>query len=309
MKIKLVIAAMLTCLGIGCVTSQPTYAVKAEEIVETPNEEIVEYPCRVVLCDYNYGKVYVDKEYGNVGELVTLHATPGLLCKVDEISVNGMILTAGEDGNYTFVLIEGDNVVLAKFSVSNEDIASVMELIESFEGKNFEDIFTFENLIIFITFLLTTVFGSGLLIQLLKNKTNNVKLAENIKEMMNNETIKTINNVTNEFLEKRFGPAFDKVSEEMANLDQVARTMANCFLLSQENTPEARLAVAKELTKLSEVRKDLAEQVREILSQQQKERDDVEKEKQKAIQELEEANKQITNISETKADSNTEGRY
>ena len=317
MKIKLVIAAMLTCLGIGCVTSQPTYAVKAEEIVETPsedvvetpNEEIVEYPCKVVIGDYNYGKVYVDKEYGNVGELVTLHATPSLLCKIDEISVNGMILTAGEDGNYTFVLTEGDNVVLAKFSVSNEDIASVLELIESFEGRNFEDIFTFENLIIFITFLLTTIFGSGLLIQLLKNKTNNVKLAENIKEMMNNETIKTINAVTGEFLEKRFGPAFDKVSEEMANLDQVARTMANCFLLSQENTPEARLAVAKELTKLSEVRKDLAEQVREILSQQQKERDNAEKEKQKAIQELEEANKQITNVSETKDSSNTEGRY
>ena len=127
--------------------------------------------------------------------------------------------------------------------------------------------------------------------------------------MMNNETIKTINAVTGEFLEKRFGPAFDKVSEEMANLDQVARTMANCFLLSQENTPEARLAVAKELTKLSEVRKDLAEQVREILSQQQKERDNAEKEKQKAIQELEEANKQITNVSETKDSSNTEGRY
>ena len=321
MNIKLIIASLLTFLGIGAVvTTQPLYVANAEEIVETetpneeietetPEEEIVEYPCKVVISEYSYGKIYVDKEYGNVGELVTLHATPSILCRVDEISVNGMILTAGEDGNYTFVLTEGDNVVLAKFSVSNEDIASVLELIESFQGRNLEDIFTFENLIIFITFLLTTIFGSGLLIQLLKNNTSNVKLAENIKEMMNNETLKTISAVTGEFLDKRFGPAFDKVSEEMANLDQVARTMANCFLLSQENTPEARLAVAKELTKLSEVRKDLAQQVREILAQQQEERDNAEKEKKKAIQELEEANNHITDITKKDDSDGTEGRY
>lgn len=325
MNIKLIIASLLTTLGIsGAVitTNQPVYAVNAEEITETipetptegednttQEEPVVEYPCKVVIGTYNYGVIYADKEGGEVGELVTLHATPSLLCKIDEISVNGMILTAGEDGNYTFVLTEGDNVVMAKFSVSNEDIASVLELIESLEGKSFEDLFTLENLIIFITFLLTTVFGSGLLIQLMKNKTSNAQLAENIKEVMNNETIKTINQVTGEFLEKRFGPAFEKVSEEMANLDQVARTMANCFLLSQENTPEARLAVAKELTKLSEVRKDLAEQVREILAQQQKAKEEKEEQKKKAIKELEEANENIINVSEEKKDDDTEGRY
>ena len=254
----------------------------------------------------------MDKEYGYPGDLVTLHATPSLLCKVDEISVNGMVLTVGEDGLYTFVLTEGENVVNAVFSVSNEDVAGVIDLIESLEGKSFEDIFTLENLIIFITFLLSTVFGSGLLLTLIKNKATNAQLAENIKEMMNNETIKTINAVTGEFLEKRFGPAFEKVSEEMTNLDQVARTMANCFLLSQENTPEARLAVAKELTKLSEVRKDLAQQVREILEQQQKAQDEKEAEKRRAIEELEKANENIANVLENKKDNTSDesqGRY
>ena len=300
MNIKILIASILTIAGFGAVlaTDNTVRAVSADEIVETtpteeetpvetpvetPEEEIIVYPCTVVVGTYTYGSVYVDKEYGYPGDLVTLYATPSLLCKVDEISVNGMILTADESGLYTFVLTEGENVVSAKFSVSNEDIADVIELIQSLEGKSFEDIFTLENLIIFISFLLSTVFGSGLLLTLLKNKATNKQLAENIKEVINNETVKTINSVTSEFLEKRFGPAFEKVSDEMANLDQVARTMANCFLLSQENTPEARLAVAKELTKLSEVRKDLAQQVKEILEQQQKVQDEKEEQKKKAI--------------------------
>lgn len=323
MNIKVLIASLLTIAGFGAVlaTDNGVYSVSADEIVETtpeetptetPEEEIVEYPCKVIVGTYTYGSIYVDKEYGYPGDLVTLHATPSLLCKVDEISVNGMVLTVGEDGLYTFVLTEGENVVNAVFSVSNEDVAGVIELIKSLEGKSFEDIFTLENLIIFITFLLSTVFGSGLLLTLIKNKATNAQLAENIKEMMNNETIKTINAVTGEFLEKRFGPAFEKVSEEMTNLDQVARTMANCFLLSQENTPEARLAVAKELTKLSEVRKDLAQQVREILEQQQKAQDEKEAEKRRAIEELEKANENIANVLENKKDNTSDesqGRY
>ena len=267
MKIKMIFASLALLLGIGVSVAVPQVAhvAMADEITITETEQETELPCKVIINKYEYGEVYVDKEEGNVGDIVTLHAAPSLLCKVVEVSVNGIVLAQGEDNNYTFVLVEGDNVVNAKFEISNEDVASVLELIKSFEGKNFEDLFTFENLIIVISFLLTTVFGSGLLIQLLKNKNSNKKLAEDVNALFNNKTLDSINKAVESFLQNRFGPAFDAISDEMKSLDNVARTMANCFMLAQENTPEARLAVAKELAKLSEVKEDLAKQVEKIL--------------------------------------------
>ena len=306
MKIKMIVAslALLLGIGVGITAPQVAHVAHADEITITETEQETELPCKVIINKYEYGEVYVDKEEGNVGDIVTLHATPSLLCKVVEVSVNGMILTQGEDGNYMFVLVEGDNIVNAKFEISNEDVASILELIKSFEGKNFEDLFTFENLIIVISFLLTTVFGSGLLIQLLKNKNSNKKLAEDVNALFNNKTLDSINKAVESFLQNRFGPAFDAISDEMKSLDNVARTMANCFMLAQENTPEARLAVAKELAKLSEVKEDLAKQVEKILYKKLEEKEKQNEDKKKAIEELEKSNSEILNDS-----NNTEGRY
>lgn len=320
MKIKMIIASLAVLLGLGVSAPQVQHIAMAEEITETEQgtetgtgteteiesgtEVETELPCKVILKEYEFGNVYVDKEEGEIGEIVTLHATPSLLCKVVEVSVNGMILTAGEDGNYTFVLVEGDNVVNAKFEVSNEDVANILELIKSFEGKSFDDLFTFENLLIIIAFLLVTVFGSGLLIQLLKNKNSNKNFAKDLNDSFNNNTLKTIHGAVESFLQDRFGPAFDKISDEMKSLDNVARTMANCFMLSQENTPEARIAIAKELAKLSEIKEDLAKQVEKILYKKLEEKERKEEDKKKAIEDLEKSNNEILNDS-----NNTEGRY
>lgn len=264
-------------------------------------------PCQVITSNYDYGTIYVDKEQGEIGEIVTLHATPSLLCEVVEISVNGMILTANEDGNYTFVLVEGQNVVKAVFRVSNEQVSDVMALIKSLDGKTWEDLFTVENLIILITFILVTVFGSGLLIQLLKNKNASKQLAGDVNTLFKDETLNAITKITKEFLEEKFGPAFEKISGEMQSLDTVARTMANCFLLAQENTPESRLAIAKELTKLAETRKDLAEQVKEIINAQKEEIINNELQKRKAIEELEKENEHL--LDDNTETSTSEGRY
>ena len=273
----------------------------------TLSEYVYVYPCQVITSEYEFGSIYVDLLEGEVGDLVTIHATPSLLCEVVKISVNGVALSANEDGNYTFRLVEGRNVISATFQVSNEQVADVLNLIKSLEGKTWEDLFTVENLIILITFMLVTIFGSGLLIQLLKNKNSNKQLADNVNQKFEEETLVAIQKVVKDFLEDKFGPSFDEISKEMKSLDTVARTMANCFLLSQENTPEARLAVAKELTKLAETRKDLAEEVKKIINSQKDEIIKTELEKQRAIEELEKENEQLLdNVNES---SNSEGRY
>lgn len=283
---------------------------ESESILES---EVVELPCKVIVTAAQYGDVIVDKESGNVGDIVTVYAKPYSLFKLKNITVNGTALVANADGIYTFAMIEGENKVSAEFEISQSEVSYILGLIEDAKNGNFEDIFSLKNLLTLISWAIALFMGSGFCITLLKSKKIKAQTAQEISEAVDAATKSEVAKGISAFLSEQFEPSFDALSTSINDISETCQSMARCMVLGQENTPEARLAIIQELSSKSKKAESLADEVKKIVHAEMADAEKAKQDKLDLIEELEAKNQAIgTDTSaEVKTDENPEleGRY
>lgn len=267
---------------------------------EEPSYEEQEYPCHVVIKETNYGELDIDIYEGGIGQIVTVTPKVYTFCKLDNITINGVELIPNEDGIYQFALVEGENVLQGNFSINKEDMELIAGLINDAKKGNWEDIFTIERLFDIISWVITALFSTGFLVTLVKLK--------NVKAQTSNDVVattgETINAAIDKYLDEKFAPLLLRIENRSISTEEIAKVLARCMTLAQENTSEARLAIVAELTKLQTSSVDLAKQVQGIIADEVAKSKEVHEKKIQAIEELKKANDNIT----TEKTNNSEGR-
>ena len=279
------------------------------ETSETPEEEEepeVVYPCSVVVEKTIGGEILVDITEGNVGDVVTVHVGTYVLYSLKSVKVNGVELSANAEGNYTFTLAEGENKLVVEFAVDDEQMATFAELFAQAKDGEWSEIFSVENILTFISWGITTLLSSGFLLTLIKNKKIRSKTAEEISVSVENKVEKASAKAITTFLTETLEPVTNKMSTGLNDMEEAMKILVRCFVLSQENTPESRLAIIKELTNLKTTSQELSEQVKAMIDEEILKRAQVEQEKAKSIADLKEANNAIE-VKET--NENIKGSY
>lgn len=292
---KFLIVALLGTLSLAAPLTRDNL-IHAEEIQQ---EEIVTFESTVTVSAQKGGEILVDLTEGHVGDKVTAHVSPYALYKIETVTVNGVNLTANEDGNYEFLLVEGENIITATFVVDNEELTSIANLLADAKDGEWDEIFTMSNLIQAIYWLLTTIFTSGFFITLLKTKKIKAETTKEIKTSVEAILSSKLGDSINTFLKTTIVPLFEQYNIKINYTEETCKVLARCFALAQENTPEARLAIINELTKFKNTEQDLNEEVKKIINEEI-ERNNAEKAQlNKTIEELKEANqKVVTPVSE-----------
>lgn len=259
-------------------------------------EEIIEpeFKSYVVVKNVKYGFLDVDIEEGNVGDVATIHYQAQIFCDLVEIRVNDVVILPDENGNYSFSLIEGENIVTGTFEVNEEDMELFASVLDDVSKGNWENIFTLENLFKLIELVFVFFFSSGFLIVLIKNKKVKAKTGDEIATAVS----EVIPDVVKDVVKEKFGPLIEQLSNGMMNVEEIVKVMARCMSLAQENTPEARLAIVEELTKFKKSNEELAEEVRKVINQEIADNEKLKEARKKAISDLEEKNKKLLNKKE-----------
>lgn len=277
-----------------------------------PNENITitakweEIPVYVVDVTSKYGDVIKNVESGQVGEVVTFKINPYILYKVVSVKVNDVDLLPNEDGEYSFAISEGENKISVLYEVDDKQLEIIAKNIANIKNGDWEDVFTFENLAQIITWIITIFFSGGFLTVLLKNKKIQSKTTDDVIGITNNTIDSKFEQIINNFLENKLEPVLTKIDSKLVSTDDVCKTLARCFILSQENTPESRLAIINELTTLQKTSDDLSKQVKAVILEEVEKLAVIEEKKKETIKELEETNNSI-NPEEIK--NNNIGRY
>lgn len=255
-------------------------------------EEIV-YPCVVNVVSCDCGEVINIVEKGNVGDVVTFKVKPYALFKVTSVKVNGVDLIVNENGDYTFALVEGNNDITVQCEVDDKQLEIIAINLANIKDGNWENIFSIDNLYKLIDWVITIFFSCGFLTVLLKNKKVQAKTTDDVIGISKQATKDEIDDVLTTFLENKFAPIITKIDSKLVGTEEVCKTLARCFILSQENTPEARLTIISELVKLQKTEDDLTSQVKAVILEEVKKMEEIQKKKEDTIKELEEKNDAI----------------
>lgn len=256
-------------------------------------EVIIKNVINISVNNLNYGDVMSDIDEGEVGDVVTLRVAPNILCKVDSVKVNGTTLIKNEDGTYTFVLKEGENKVEVEFVVDNEQLTYIAEQLGNIKNGNWEDIFSVDNLLNFISWMITILLSSGFFVTLIKNKKIKTKTTQEIADMIKKVNETSITETVNKILEKVLGETYYTYLEKTDSIDETMKVLTRCFVLSQENTPESRLAIIQELTNLKTNQNELTDKVKALINSEIAKNNEANEKKKAALKELEEANNNI----------------
>lgn len=277
-----------------------------EEVTEEPKEEPVEEPTeepvekkygKVVIENFENGKVGVDILEGEVGSIVTITAKPNFLYSIKDITVNGLVVVPDGDELYKFALIEGDNIVAVRFDISQEELAYLVDIAGKAKDGDWGDIFSMSNLSTIINWVLSAVFSGAFLITLVRYKklknTNSDEITKKVVDKVTaaNRIELTTNNKA--LLVEVLDPLITKMSAQMSGVEDLVKVLARCMLLAQENTPEARLAIVAELTDFKASSETLSDQVKGIIDAELEKVKEAELKTQKTLEELEQANEAI----------------
>ena len=269
-------------------------------------EELVQEEATVTVATNKGGDILVDVTEGHAGDKVTARVSPNVLYKVESVKVNGVNITANEEGNYEFLLAAGENTIEASFAVDNAELETIAGLLTDAKNKDWDSIFNLSNLLTFISWGVSLLLGSGFFITLIRSKKIKVKTMKEVEEawntVVNNEVGKTIGN----FLQDTIKPLVEKYNLKTEELQTTMKTLARCVVLMQEDTPEARLAIINELTEFKSVNSELTEEVKKIIDTEIAKSNQDKAELSKAIEELKAANNEIK-VEEDKGSG--DGRY
>lgn len=260
-KTKLFTLLSLGILAIGGIclgfTKQAPISVRAEgeepEVVEPAPEAEEVYECKVILNVLEHGKVTADKMEGHVGDIVTITANPDIFYLVEYAEVNGSNIIQDEEAasrEYKFALVEGENRVTVKFVIDQELLGEMSTYVEQAANKDWRNLFSLKNLIS----LVTVILNSGLLLVMVKYFVRDKKtqatvktatektVSEVVPELVKDIVIKTIKEV--------IAPYFTEILANTQEQNNALVVFSRCLALAQENTPEAKIAITKELSSL-----------------------------------------------------------
>ena len=256
-------------------------------------EEVVTYPCHVKISSTKGGDVLLDIEEGNIGDTVTAYVKADFLFVVSSLQINETAMELSSDGKYQFKLIEGENVVSVEFKVNNEKLTEIANLINGVKENGFDSLFTVSNLLNLISWIVTVFLSSGFFVTLIKNKRLKSKTVDEVVDVVT-ETLQSENSkILKQFLESLIGPTLEKITSKMDGVDECMRVLCRCFVLVQDDTPENRLAIIEELTKLNNSDEALTSQIRAIVKEEQKAQEEKIIARDKAIEELKENNAKL----------------
>ena len=257
--------------------------------------EIQSYTSQVVVDNIEHGEIITDIIEGNTGDKVTFQVSPYVLYKTDEVKVNGITVTPNEEGYYEFFLTEGVNKISATFSVNKEELQVIAGVLSDAKDGNWDQIFNMENLLIVINWAVTLFCSSGFFLTLIKNKKIRVETVNEVKAAVLAVVNSNFGQMTKEFLEQTILPITEKYNVSIEYLDSTMKVMSRCFMLAQENTPEARLSIVEELTRLNNNEKDLREEVKAIIGEEIAKNQANQDKLNQDIEALKAANEAITN--------------
>lgn len=257
--------------------------------------DVQSYTSQVVVDNIEHGEIITDITEGNVGDKVTLQVSPYILYKIDSVAVNGINLTPNEEGFYEFLLVEGENKITATFSVNKEELQVIAGVLSDAKDGNWENIFNMENLLIVINWAVTLFCSSGFFLTLIKNRKIKAETVNEVKAAVLAVVNSNFGQMTKDFLEQTILPITEKYNVSIEYLDKTMKAMARCFMLAQENTPEARLSIVEELTRLNNNEKDLREEVKAIIDEEIAKNQANQDKLNQDIEALKAANEAITN--------------
>lgn len=229
--------------------------VKAEEepvIPEGGVEETPVYTCSVVLGTIEHATVSVDVTEGNVGDLCTVTVNHDLFYLIDNVTVNNTALVESEttSGVYTFAMVEGVNTINVKCVVDQETLGTLSKIYEEASNKDWKNLFTWENVITIIKWVL----DGGILIALaryyIKDKKLEGKVEKTVKDTMNTVIPETTKTAVVTTVSEVVQPMFTQVVADSVETKQAISVLVKCIALMQQNTPEAKAAIVNELSNL-----------------------------------------------------------
>jgi len=301
-------------------SSEPIESVESSEAEQSSEEPVAKatVSCKIYHIDENsgekvedqkskYGDVAFSIEEGEVGDpvIAVIQGNPVMDVKektvslyrylVKSVTLNGAPIQASnaEKGEYEFVLVEGVNLFEVSFSGRAE--ISVVDLAT----MNWSSLFTVDNLLRLIVLAVLLLVSSGFFITLIKKG----KIESMTKEEFAEQAKKVVNAAVKEFLENDVKEILDKQTVLSQEANNTAQVLMRVTLLAQENTPEARMEIVKELQKYKSTDQELAAKIQEILDSAIKKRDELEVEKKEAI---EQAKKAVENLQPIEVDNNDE---
>jgi hypothetical protein len=257
-----------------------------------------------------YGDVYLSLDGGNVGDTCIaivssnpdfdIHSQSVYLYKykVAKFLVNGVEIQPSnvEKGEYTFELVEGNNAVEVIFSGKSE--ISVTDIAK----LNWASLFTVDNLLKLLTIVVLAFVSSGYFITLIKKAT----IARKAALEAQNETEKKMTALIEKFLTDTVKPLIAKETELSNENNETVKALMRVALLSQEGTPESKLAIIKELQEYKSSDKELSEKVKAIVEKAISDNKVKEEEEKKSI---EEAKKSIDSLKEVEEEEKKEENY
>ena len=257
--------------------------------------EIVEERTAAIK-EYFYNLVYIP-ETAALGTNITFGVGDNqfLTLKYVSIGEDGALLTPDESGIYSFI-VEGDTKLYLDFEVNS---TLLLKEFVNIPKDKWSEILTVENVLLFVQFLLTTLFSSGYFIALYKSKKVKAQTANEISNAVESTVNDTVKNVLDKFLADLFKTTVENISEKTDGIAETMQVMARCFALSQEGTPESRLAIMEELTKLKTNEAELSDKIKNIINEAIENNNKIQEEKMKTLEELKEANDKIDVVNET----------
>ena len=230
---------------------------ETEVTSETSEEETAEETtssCTVVLSTYDHGELRATKLEGEVGEYIRIYAIPNMFYVTELVAVNGVNLIEENEnttGQYLFQLVAGENVVTASFVIDEELLGEMSTIVDQALSKDWTNLFSVENVIRIISFLL----NGGILVAIsryfIKDKKLESKIENKIEEIMNKIIPDSTKSTVLATVEKFITPYFAQIESQFENLENAMTVFSRCLALAQENTPESKIAITQELSSLS----------------------------------------------------------
>lgn len=235
------------------VTAEPESSEPAPDSSEEPVEEPEEvYECKVILNILAHGKVKVDKTEGHVGDIVTVTADADLFYIIDYAECNGSALIEDEEttGVYKFALVEGENKVSVHFIIDEELLGKMSTMVEQASNKDWTNLFSVKNIITFVSWLLNGSLLIAIVKYYIKDKKLENQVSTNVKKAVSDILPESTKEVVVNTIKELIAPYFSQIQAGLIDIQEIIVVLCRCFALMQENTPEARIAITKELASL-----------------------------------------------------------
>lgn len=281
--------------------------VEPQDIIDTttPIVDVVEveevFECKVDTKLTKGGDILLSQEEGHIGDKVTAIISSDFLYRIDKVIINGKEVEI-VDGRVEFELVEGNNTIEISFIVDKEQVQIWAEILSDAKNGDWKNIFNKDTLLKVAGWFFSFLLSSGILITFLRSKKISDKNIELIKSA--NDTV--IVKVLTQLFEQYVVPYLTNLKEMDEEVKLQISTLYKCFLLAQEGTPEARLAIINELSRVQISQEEIAKQVKEAIAKEVDKEEQAKKEQQQAIKELEDTNNSIK--VETKEDTNRYGK-